>query len=161
MRNNTLAIRSQLGRQTIDVTVFHGGDRLFTEFEPGHSRLKRDVGFWFAADEGYCNSHGGFVYECRIRAEGVSWLDGPDFLEIEPARAKGICCQIGIYEEPILDALVTCNDPTKIEILRVFDPELGEYIEAADIEDRIAELNAMRHQPNAASSVGQLLAGRP
>jgi hypothetical protein len=142
MRNSITDVKAQVGSQTIDLTVFHGSNTLFNQFEfrqrPNTVPLP---GIWFAADENYCNSHGQFVYECRVRADGARWLDRPDFLSINAAQANGIVCQIGIDDE-CNDAIIICNDVRKIEIIRVYDPELGTYIEAVDIENRVIELES-------------------
>jgi hypothetical protein len=141
MRNSISDVRAQFGRKTIDLTVFHGSDRLFTEFEfDQNPKAKRSPGVWFAADESYCNMHGQFIYECRIQTDLARWVEDFNILTMSEARAEGIDCQIALHGEGIEDAIITCNDLRKIEIVRVFDPELESYIEFLDIEDRMAEM---------------------
>jgi hypothetical protein len=144
LRNKIAELKAQHGRQTIDVTVFHGSELLFTNFEfYQNPRVPRTPGIWFAADEGYCKSHGNFIYECRVRSNRARWADDWEILTIDEAMNQGVDCQIAIHGDDVDDAIITCNDLSKIEIVRVFDPELETYLEFSEIEGRIAALATM------------------
>ncbi|MCS4088474.1 hypothetical protein [Rhizobium sp. BK176] len=144
MRNNISEVKSQYGRKTVDLTVFHGSDRLFTEFEfDQNPNAKSSPGIWFAADESYCNAHGQFIYECRVRTDLAHWVEDFNILTVSEAQALGVDCQIAIHGEGIEDAIITSNELSNIEIVRVFDPELESYVEFSEIEDRMAEISAL------------------
>lgn len=55
-----------------------------------------------------------------------------------------IVCQVLIYpsESGVNDAIITCNDRSAIEMIRVYDRDLECYFEASDIDELIAERNA-------------------
>lgn len=144
MRNNISDVKAKFGQRTIDLTVFHGSDQLFTEFEfDQNPNAKRSPGIWFAADEGYCNAHGQFIYECRLRTDLAHWVEDFNILTMSEARSEGIDCQIAIHGGDIEDAIITCNDLSKVAIVRVFDPVLEAYVEFSEIEARMAEIAAM------------------
>lgn len=158
MRNHISEVRAQFGRETIDLTVFHGSENLFTAFEfDQNPKAKRSPGIWFAADEGYCNSHGQFIYECRVRTDAARWVEDFDILTIDEARSAGVDCQIAIHGDGIDDAIITSNDLNKIEIVRVFDPELEAYLELSEIENRLEELAARANRPVASHAPGMTI----
>lgn len=150
MKNNITDVKSQYGRRTVDLTVFHGSHRLFAHFEfDRNPKARSSPGIWFAADEGYSDAHGQFIYECRIRTDAARWTDDFHIMTIDEARLAGVDCQVAIHGEGIDDAIITCNDLSRIEIVRVFDPDLEAYVEFSEIENRMVEIASMTSRPSA------------
>lgn len=148
MRNLTESIRTQAGSPRLDATVFHGSDSLFSEFDFVESnRIKKEhsPGLWFGADEGYCRTHGRYIYECQVRSDKIRWSDDGDLIPAAAATEIGVTCQVLIYpsQSSVNDAIITCNDLSAIEMVRVYDRELECYFEASEIDELIAEMNGV------------------
>lgn len=136
-RNEVEAVRNLDGSRTIDVTVFHGSNDLFSAFEiqPRPAGLPV-VGVFFAADEGYAGSHGQYVYECRIRSDRADWEWGGSVKDItlEKAAAANVSVWMQVFDPEttrVNDAFVICNDMSEIEIVNVYDQKNDCYVEMA------------------------------